>query len=98
MAEKFNEENENIIKVFYEETGEEISFDHLDTVEMDGILYYVVAEHTDDEAEESDVYVMTMVKDENGEEFLEIVEDQNILDNVFEEFKSLFGEEYDFLD
>lgn len=103
MADNFNEEmnNEemdNIIELVDEETGETVPFEHLDTIEMDGETYFVLTEFFEEPAEENDVYVMTVVTDENGEETLEIVEDSDLVMKVFNEFKERCDGEFDFLD
>ena len=103
MADKFNEEmNEemenNIIELIDEESGEAVPFEHLDTIEMDGVTYFVLTEFFEEAAEESDVYVMSIVVDDEGEETLEIVEDQSIVMKVFNEFRERCEGEFDFLD
>ena len=103
MADKFNEEmNEemenNIIELIDEESGEAVPFEHLDTIDMDGVTYFVLTEFFEEAAEESDVYIMSIVVDENGEETLEIVEDQNMVMKVFKEFRERCEGEFDFLD
>lgn len=103
MDEKFNEElnNEemdNIIELVDEETGENVPFEHLDTIEMDGKTYFVLTEYFEEPAEENDVYVMVAVTDENGEETLEIVEDKQTVMKVFNEFRERCDGEFDFLD
>lgn len=103
MADKFNEEAngeemDNIIELVDENTGETVPFEHLDTIEMDGRTYFVLTEFFEEPAEENDVYVMTIVTDENGEETLEIVEEQDTVMKVFDEFRSRCDGEYDFLD
>ncbi len=103
MADKFNEEmNEemenNIIELIDEESGEAVPFEHLDTIDMDGVTYFVLTEFFEEAAEESDVYIMSIVEDEDGEETLEIVEDQAIVMKVFNEFRERCEGEFDFLD
>ncbi len=103
MADKFNEEmNEemenNIIELIDEESGEAVPFEHLDTIEMNGVTYFVLTEFFEEAAEESDVYIMSIVVDENGEETLEIVEDQATVMKVFKEFRERCEGEFDFLD
>lgn len=102
MADKFNEEMneemENIIELIDEESGETVPFEHLDTIEMDGNTYFVLTEFFDEPTEENDVYIMTVVTGEDGEETLEIVEDQGIVMKVFNEFRSRCEGEFDFLD
>ncbi len=102
MADKFNEElNEemdNIIELVDEESGESVPFEHLDTIEMDGETYFVLTEFFDEPSEENDVYIMSIVTDENGEETLEIVEDQATVMKVFNEFRERCDGEFDFVD
>lgn len=102
MADKFNEEMneemENIIELVDEESGETVPFEHLDTIEMDGNTYFVLTEFFDEPTEENDVYIMTVVTDDDGEETLEIVEDQGTVMKVFNEFRSRCEGEFDFLD
>lgn len=103
MAENFNEELnneelENIIELVDEETGENIPFEHLDTIEMDGNTYFVLTDYFEEPTEESDVYIMTIVVDESGEETLEIVEDQALVMKVFNEFRERTEGEFEFLD
>lgn len=99
VNEELNEELENnIIELVDEETGETIPFEHLDTIEMDGNTYFVITEFFEEPAEENDVYVMTVAEDADGEEILEIVEDQAVVMKVFEEFRERCDGEFDFLD
>ena len=102
MADKFeemnNEEMDNIIELVDENSGETVPFEHLDTVEMDGKTYFVLTEFFEEPTEENDVYIMTIVTDEDGEETLEIVEDQATVMKVFKEFRERCEGEFDFLD
>ncbi len=94
-----NEEtNDRLIELTDEETGEKVLFEHLDSINLEGREYFVLTEYDEDEPEESDVYVMQLVTLENGEETLEIVDDENIVNSVFDEFRTRVGDEYEFLD
>ena len=90
--------NDNIIELTDETTGESVLFEHLDTVELNGKQYFVQTDYSEEPTEESDVYVMTIVTDEDGEETLEIVEDDGEVAEVFEIFKERVGDEFEFLD
>lgn len=90
--------NDNIIELTDETTGESVLFEHLDTVELNGKQYFVLTDYSEEPTEESDVYVMTIVTDEDGEETLEIVEDDGEVAEVFEIFKERVGDEFEFLD
>lgn len=94
-----NEEtNDRLIELTDEESGEKVIFEHLDSVDYDGNKYFVLTEYSEEELEESDVYVMELVTLDNGEESLEVVEDDDVINNVFDEFKSRVGDEFEFLD
>ena len=90
--------NDNIIELTDETTGESGLFEHLDTVELNGKQYFVLTDYSEEPTEESDVYVMTIVTDDDGEETLEIVEDDGEVAEVFEIFKERVGDEFEFLD
>ena len=92
------ETNDRLIELTDEATGEKIVFEHLDSVEYNGKVYYVLTEYFEEEPDESDVYVMQFVEMEGGGETLEIVEDNDIIDFVFDEFKSRAEDEFEFLD
>jgi len=97
MSEELNEEvNDRLIELTDEETGEAVLFEHLDTIEMNGKTYFVLTEYYEDEQDENDVYVMTVVQLEDGEETLEIVEDEAEVEAVFEEFKIRCEDDFDF--
>ena len=87
--------NDNIIELTDETTGESVLFEHLDTVELNGKQYFVLTDYSEEPTEESDVYVMTIVTDD---ETLEIVEDDGEVAEVFEIFKERVGDEFEFLD
>ncbi|MBQ4543601.1 MAG: DUF1292 domain-containing protein [Clostridia bacterium] len=90
--------NDNHIDLTDEETGEAVLFEQLDTIELNGNQYFVLTDYYEEETEESDVYVMTVVVDEDGEETLEIVENDEEVAEVFAIFKEHVGDEFEFLD
>lgn len=92
------ETNDRLIELTDEETGEKVVFEHLDSIDYNDKKYYLLTEYQEEEPEESDVYVMQLVTLENGEESLEIVEDDDVINYVFDEFKSRTGDEFEFLD
>ena len=88
-------ENENIIYLAGED-GEELGFEFLDTIPYEGKQYAVLMPLAEDdggivilEYEETD--------DEEGDLFSD-VEDEDVLDAVFNKFKEAYQEEYDFVD
>ena len=97
-----NQENKyNIRKKLYlqKNTGNEVKFEFLDLVELDG-EEYVVLLPTEDE-EENDEVVILKVEDTEGEEDMESyvsVDDEETLNKVFEMFKEKFKDEFNFVD
>ena len=78
-----SEEYGNDFVTLIDEDGNEVEFEHIDTVEYEGVTYlaFIPAElSVEDDAE---VVIMQVVTDENGEELLEGVEDDDIADAVF---------------
>ena len=92
------EELDNII-VLNDEEGNEVNFEFLDLVELDG-EEYVVLLPTDESEEEPGEVVILQVEDtdsENEESYIS-VEDEETLNKVFEIFKDKFKDEFDFVD
>lgn len=94
-----NEELDNII-VLNDEDGKEVEFEFLDLVELDGEEYVVLLPIEDEESEDEGEVVILKVEDtENEEEESYVsVDDEEILNQVFEIFKEKFKDEFDFID
>ncbi|MBZ4645541.1 MAG: hypothetical protein JG777_1030 [Clostridia bacterium] len=90
------EEREDIV-VLVDENGEEVEFEHLDTIEMNDSKYVVLLP-LEEEGEEDEVVILKVAEDENGEDSLIAVEDEDELNEVFEEFKLRMEDEFDFVD
>ena len=92
------EEIDNIV-VLNDEDGNEIEFEFLDLIQYDG-EDYVVLLPTEDEGEEAGEVVILKLEDtENEEEESYVsVEDEEILNKVFELFKEKFKDEFNFVD
>jgi len=92
------EELDNII-VLNDEDGNEVNFEFLDLVELDG-EEYVVLLPTDESEEEPGEVVILQVEDTDSEdeESYVSVEDEEVLNKVFEMFKEKFKDEFDFID
>jgi uncharacterized protein YrzB (UPF0473 family) len=98
------ENNDNIVELI-DENNEKREFEYIDVVKYNGCEYVVLApydeneddinENDDDDDDEVDVIIMKIVKDENGEEILETVEDEDELDSVFAEFSDNWMTEED---
>lgn len=79
MSEEFG----NSYVVLTDEEGNEVEFEHIDTVEVDGETYmaFIPADLAVDE--EAEVVILKVVE-EDGEEVLATVEDEDEADRVFD--------------
>ena len=95
--EQEGEELDNII-VLNDEDGEEIEFEFLDLIEYEGEEYVVLLPH--DEEEEGDEVVILKLEDTDSEdeESYVSVDDEEVLQAVFEIFKEKFKDEFNFVD
>lgn len=93
---EMEEELDNII-VLNDEEGNEVQFEFLDLIEFDGEEYIILLPV--DEEETGEVVILQVEDTESEEEESYIsVEDEEILNNVFEIFKEKFKDEFDFID
>ena len=93
-----NEELDNIV-ILNDENGEEVKFEFLDLIELDGEEYVVLLPVEDDEEEDGEVVILTVEDtDSEDEESYVSVDDQEILNKVFEIFKEKFKDEFNFID
>ena len=79
------------------EDGEEVEFEHLDTIELDGNEYVVllpIDEQVDEEADEVVILKIEHISEE--EDSFSTIDDEDELNRVFEEFKSRMEDEYNF--
>lgn len=92
------EEIDNIV-VLNDEDGNEVEFEFLDLIQYDG-EDYVVLLPTEDEGEDAGEVVILKLEDteDEDEESYVSVEDEEILNKVFEIFKDKFKDEFDFVD
>jgi len=92
------EERDDNIVVLVDENGENVEFEHLDTIEMDGSEYVVLLplEEGNDDGEVDEVIILKIERNDDGEDTFITVEDENILNEVFEEFKERMEEFADF--
>ena len=96
-----NEELDNVI-VLKDEEGNEVKFEFLDLVELDNEEYVILLPvTTEGEEEEGEVVILQVEDSENANEDEKSyisVEDENILNQVFEIFKEKFKNDFDFVD
>ena len=91
------EELDNIV-VLNDEDGNEVEFEFLDLIEYEG-EEYVVLLPTDEEEEAEEVLILRLEDtDSEDEESYVSVDDEEILNNVFEIFKEKFKDEFNFVD
>ena len=86
-------ENESALITLEDEEGNEVEFEFLDVIEYDNEEYIVLIENRED-ADEVVILKINVIDDEN-EEYLSI-EDEDLLDTLFEKKKKKYEGEIDF--
>ena len=84
------EDERDDIVVLVDENGEEVEFEHIDTIEMNGGEYVVLAPLEDEE----EVIILKVEHGEDGEDSFVTIEDEDELDEVFNEFQARMEEEF----
>ena len=95
-----NEELDNIV-ILNDEEGNEVKFEFLDLVELDNEEYVVLLPMTEEgEEDEGEVVILKVedTDDESEEESYVSIDDEEILNKVFEIFKEKFKDDFDFVD
>ena len=96
-----NEELDNVITLKDEE-GNEVKFEFLDLVELNNEEYVILLPITTDGEEEEGEVVILQIEDkdtsDDEEEPYISVEDESVLNEVFEIFKEKFKNDFDFVD
>ena len=100
MSEDVNnvgEELDNII-ILNDEEGNEVKFEFLDLIELDG-EEFVVLLPTEDEEDNEEVVILKVEdsEDEDIESYV-IVDDEETINTVYEMFKEKFKDEFNFVD
>lgn len=98
--EQEGEELDNII-VLNDENGDEIEFEFLDLIEYEGEEYVILlpVEDEEDEEEPGEVVILKLEDTDNeDEESYVSVDDEEILNAVFEKFKEKFKDDFNFVD
>jgi uncharacterized protein YrzB (UPF0473 family) len=97
--EKDMELDDEII-VLNDENGDEVKFEFLDLIELDEEEYVVLLPVEETEAEDAGEVVILKVEDTESEEEESYVsvEDEEVLNKVFEIFKEKFKDEFNFVD
>ena len=100
MDENFEgEELDNLITLNDEE-GQEVKFEFLDLVELDDEEYVVLLPVVEEGQEEDGEVVILKLEDteDDEEESYVSVDDEEVLNKVFEIFKEKFKDDFDFVD
>ena len=100
MNENYEGEELDNIVILNDENGNEVRFEFLDLVELDDEEYVVLLPVTaEGEEEEGEVVILKLEDTENeDEESYVSVEDEDILNAVFEKFKEKFKDDFNFVD
>lgn len=95
--EGLDEELDNII-ILNDEDGNEVKFEFLDLIELDGEEYIVLLPTEEDDEDGEVVILKVEDTDSEDEESYVSVDDQEVLNKVFEIFKEKFKDEFNFID
>ena len=101
MDENLEEEELDNIVILNDEEGNEVKFEFLDIVELDNEEYVILLPIAEEGEEEEGEVVILKIEDtdeETEEESYVSVDDEEVLNQVFEIFKEKFKDEFDFVD
>ena len=101
MEENFDGEELDNIVVLNDEDGNEVKFEFLDLIELDDEEYVVLLPMAEEGEEDGEVVILKLEDndDENSEEESYVsVDDEDVLNRVFEIFKEKFKDDFDFVD
>lgn len=101
MDNNFEEEELDNVVILNDEDGNEVKFEFLDLIDFEDEEYVVLLPMTEDgEEEEGEVVILRVEdKDEDSEEESYVsVDDEEVLNKVFEIFKEKFKDDFDFVD
>ena len=92
------EELDNIV-VLNDEDGNEVEFEFLDLIEYEGEEYVVLLPNDEEEDDAGEVLILKLEDTESeDEESYVSVEDEEVLNKVFEIFKDKFKDEFNFVE
>ncbi len=101
MEENFEGEELDNIVILNDEEGNEVKFEFLDLVELNDEEYVILLPVNDEgEEDEGEVVILKIedTDDDSEEESYIGVEDEEVLNEVFEIFKEKFKNDFDFVD
>ena len=96
----YDEEELNNIIILSDENGEDVEFEFLDLIEDDSEEYIVLLPVAEDgEEDDGQVVILKVESTENeDEESYVSVDDEEVLNEVFQIFKEKFKDEFNFTD
>lgn len=101
MEENFEGEELDNIVILNDEEGNEVKFEFLDLIELNEEEYVILLPINDEgEEDEGEVVILKIedTDDDSEEESYVSVEDEDVLNEVFEIFKEKFKNDFDFVD
>ena len=98
MNEEYEGEDLDNIVILNDEEGNEVKFEFLDLIELDGEEYIVLLPTEEDDEDGEVVILKVEDTDSEDEESYVSVDDQEVLNKVFEIFKEKFKDEFNFID
>lgn len=90
-----SEEYGNNIVSLTDEDGNECEFEHIDTLEMDGVTYLALIPAEMVAEDEAEVVILKIEEDENGEEMLVSLDDEVLLMNLYNAFMERLEDMYE---
>ena len=101
MEENFEGEELDNVVILNDEEGNEVKFEFLDLIELDEEEYVVLLPMTaEGEEDEGEVVILKVedIDEDTDEESYVSVDDEEVLNKVFEIFKEKFKDDFDFVD
>lgn len=92
--ELLDEEYEPDLIMLEDEAGEEHTFEVIDAADVDGVRYLAVVPHTPDSEEDAEMLLMRVGQDEDGSEYLDLVDDEDELSEIGDVFLNRLSEIY----
>ena len=93
------EELDNNILILHDEDGNDVEFEFLDLIEYEGEEYVVLLPNDEEDDDAGEVLILKLEDtDSEDEESYVSVEDEEVLNTVFEIFKEKFKDEFNFID
>lgn len=88
------EEEEASIIVLEDDLGNEVEFEYLDVIEHEGVEYLYLLPANEEDGDEVVILKITSIDDET--ESFEGIEDEELLNTLFEMFKDKWKDEFNF--